>query len=98
MTEEKQTEGYRELAIQWLMQQGVSTVLLTAQTGLFLYIGYYAVHTAIPMHLKSIQDGYTSHATMFKEIRTEDRETAKELTIEIKSLVQTIRKSGITEQ
>ena len=65
--------------IGWLWSQGTSTVLLIMQTSLFIYCVYYAVATAIPSHLKAIQDGYDRQATIYAQIRKDDREATQQL-------------------
>ena len=52
-------KSLREILIQWLAQQGASTVLLTGILCAIAYGGYYGMHTAVPAHLNQIQQGYT---------------------------------------
>lgn len=49
----------KEILVQWLAQQGASTVLLTGILCAIAYGGYYGMHTAVPAHLNQIQQGYT---------------------------------------
>lgn len=50
--------GLKEKALEWLFQQGASTVLLVGILGSLLYGLHYAMTTAIPKHLEQIQTGY----------------------------------------
>lgn len=59
--------GWQGRAWDWLFAQGVSTVLLCAILAALAYCGNYAVKTAIPAHLKQIQDGYLDAAKEHKE-------------------------------
>lgn len=56
------SSDWKVLATRWLANQGVSTVLLVAILATMGYMGNYAMVTAIPSHLKQIQDGYIEHA------------------------------------
>lgn len=68
-------------ALDWLFQQGVSTVLLAAILGLLAWGGKYMLEHAIPDHLRSIQEGYEHNASNLKDvmdahIKHSDRERA----------------------
>lgn len=64
--------GSSKSPLDWLYRQGVSTVLLGAILWAIYHMGYYAMDTAIPRHLKSIQDGYerieASHARSLERL------------------------------
>ena len=49
---------YRERILSWLFQQGISTVILTAQTASILWIGWYVVDKLIPQSIEHIHSGY----------------------------------------
>ena len=63
---------WRSRMYDWLFSQGVSTVLLFAILIAVGYLGNYALTTAVPAHLKTIQDGY-------REIQAENKVQQKEL-------------------
>lgn len=76
----------------WMFQQGTSTVLLVLLTCVVTYFGYYAMTTAIPQHLKTIQEGYekqeANHSAVVdkfvnsmerqQQLMRDDRETFKQ--------------------
>ena len=68
-------KSWKELFLRWTLNQGVSTVLLFAIFGVLFLGGRYAIETAIPSHLESIQHGYEkiekSHQDAMKAERTE---------------------------
>lgn len=49
---------WRRLVLEWLFNQGVSTVLLIINVTVMVYFFNYALQTAIPAHLSAIQAGY----------------------------------------
>lgn len=84
---------WKDIAARWLFGQDVSTVLLVIILASLWYMGYYAMNTAIPAHLQSIQAGYermekshaesllrveTSHNASIKYIADAFREAARE--------------------
>lgn len=48
----------KEKVMDWLSQQGVSTVLLAAILVVLGWLGYFGMTTAVPAHLRQIQEGY----------------------------------------
>ena len=65
MALEKVTErtptDWKALGMQWLVNQGASTVLLVILVAMIGYISDYGIKVAIPAHIKSIQEGYDRH-------------------------------------
>lgn len=60
MNEPVEVEGksLKQIAANWLLNQGTSTVLLFAIAAGVWVGGSYAIREGIPSHLKQIQDGY----------------------------------------
>ncbi len=56
--EEIDRSSAKVLLFRWIAGQGVVSGLLCLILCAMLYGGYYAMETAIPSHLKQIQDGY----------------------------------------
>lgn len=83
--------------VDYLLQQGVPTILLFSILGL----GVYALNIAVPQHLRSIQDGYLAIekssneraarwqaavkelAEDFRDIRTQDRALVDKILIQL---------------
>lgn len=56
--EEIDKASYKVLLVRWIAGQGIVSGLLCLILCAMLWGGYYAMETAIPSHLKQIQDGY----------------------------------------
>lgn len=69
------------LAFRWLSRQGVVVVLLFALLGGLASFGHYTMTTAVPAHLKQIQDGYERLSKDHKEAN-ERMATAVEKVVE----------------
>lgn len=67
---------YKVLVFRWLAKQGVVTVLLCSILSSMIYGGYYAITTAIPAHIKQIQEGYDRIAA--EHCKAVDRVTASQ--------------------
>lgn len=88
----------------WLYSQGVSTVLLVLILIAIYRAFYYVLKTAIPDHLKTIQDGYeriqTSHerqvvtlADTFRKERELERQHVSATTQAIRELTEELKES-----
>lgn len=76
--------SWKQQAGEYLSNQAPTTVLLFLIFGVMCYGGWYTMTTAIPAHLKQIQDGYHSQTEMFKQTLVEDRMERKEQFKEVK--------------
>lgn len=74
MTDETQ-KNITNQVISWAAGQPFNNVLLLAILGCIIWSTYFAMTTAIPAHLKQIQDGYQSLTESHREERKELRET-----------------------
>lgn len=61
--------------VAWAAGQPFNNVLLLAILGAIMWGGWFAMTTAIPSHLKQIQQGYESLTEAHREERKELRET-----------------------
>lgn len=61
--------------VAWAAGQPFNNVLLLAILGSIMWGGWFAMTTAIPSHLKQIQEGYESLSNSHREERKELRET-----------------------
>lgn len=61
--------------VAWAAGQPFNNVLLLAILGAIMWGGWFAMTTAIPSHLKQIQQGYESLTNAHREERKELRET-----------------------
>lgn len=61
-------EDWKSVLIRWAIQQSFPAVMLLVQTGVIMYMGWYAINTAIPQHLRSIQDGYDKQEAVHQKI------------------------------
>ena len=66
-------------AARWLFGQEANTVMMFVLVGLLAAGGYYAVTTAIPSHLASIQAGYERIDKAHNQQTTEARTAFKDL-------------------
>jgi len=55
---EPEPRGDISTAIKWLSGQPFNNVLVMILISMVGWLGYYSITTAIPAHLKQIQDGY----------------------------------------
>lgn len=69
MIEPVETEGrsLKQIGAQWLLNQGVSTLLLFAIAAGGWYGGRYLIEEGIPKHLQQIQTGYEKLETSFSK-------------------------------
>lgn len=74
--EEIDKASYKVLLVRWIAGQGIVSGILCLILGAMLYGGYYAMHTAIPSHLKQIQEGYERQTT--EHTKQIDRITASQ--------------------
>ena len=74
MDEENKTDITKQV-ISWAAGQPFNNVLLAAILGCIVWGTYFAMTTAIPQHLKQIQDGYRELSDSHREERKELRET-----------------------
>lgn len=74
---DKTPNGWVERVVIWLTGQPFNNALLILILGCICYGGWYAMETAIPSHLRSIQSGYETINTQHREERliTEESHT-----------------------
>lgn len=75
MTEQTDNKDIKSQVAAWVAGQPFNNVLLLAILGCIIWSGWFAMTTAIPGHLKQIQDGYKSLTEAHREERKELRET-----------------------
>lgn len=68
----------RDRLLEWLFQQGVSTVLLVAILSTLAYFGNYEQRVAIPQRIRDIQAGYDRNLEVHRRIEAAQRESFKE--------------------
>lgn len=61
-------EDWKSVLIRWAIQQSFPAAMLLVQTGVILYMGWYAIDTAIPQHLRSIQEGYDKQEAVHQKV------------------------------
>lgn len=59
----------------YALQQTPITLVLLLILGAMGYMGNYIVTTAIPAHLKQIQEGYDRQSATYERVQTEDRKS-----------------------
>lgn len=64
---------------EWLLGQPFNNVLLIMILFAIAWLGYYGLTTAIPSHLRAIQDGYERLEDRHREERTNTLSTYKDL-------------------
>ncbi len=74
MTDEGKADIKSQI-VSWAAGQPFNNVLLAAILGCMLWGTYFAMTTALPQHLKQIQDGYRELSDLHREERKELRET-----------------------
>lgn len=64
-------DDWKTVLIRWAVQQSFPAVMLIVQTCVIMYIGWYAINTAVPQHLRSIQEGYDRQEVVHQKIVTD---------------------------
>jgi hypothetical protein len=64
----------RDRVVEWLFQQGVSTVLLVAIFALLAYFGNYWLKEGLPAQTKEIQAGYERLAQQHSKVEEANRQ------------------------
>lgn len=74
MTDESK-QNLTSQVVSWAAGQPFNNVLLLAILGAIMWGGWFAMTTAIPSHLRQIQEGYESLTDAHREERKELRDT-----------------------
>lgn len=80
------TKPTRDKVIEYMLNQGPSTVLLFC----ILFGGGYAIVNLVPQHLQQIQSGYDRNSSDLKEIARDLRDTSKEYGAAVNKLAERV--------